>query len=144
MTDGSTQPRVTIPPRFNITAALVARRATAGDGSRVAVEIGDQRWTYDGIAQLTARAGNGLRSLGVAREQRVVIILPDSTEFIAAFLGTMLIGAVAVPCSTFLGPSDYTYFLRDARAPVIITTTELLERLDLLSLIHISEPTRPY
>ena len=102
-----------------------------GDGERIAVEIADRRWTYDDIAQLTARVGNGLRTLGVAREQRVVIILPDSIEFIAAFLGTMLIGAVAVPCSTFLGTSDYTYFLRDARAPVLITTSELLERLDL-------------
>jgi benzoate-CoA ligase family protein len=144
VTDGSPQPRawraearaasegrLTIPARFNITAALLERRLTAGDGERIAVEIADQRWTYRDIAQLTARVGNSLRTLGVAREQRVVIILPDSTEFIAAFLGTMLVGAVAVPCSTFLGPSDYAYFLRDARAPVLITTSELLERLDL-------------
>jgi benzoate-CoA ligase family protein len=122
---------LTIPARFNITAALIERRLAAGDGQRIAVTIGDQTWTYDDIAQLTARAANGLRTLGVVREQRIVLILPDSTEFIAAFLGTMLIGAVAVPCSTFLGTSDYTHFLRDARAPVIITTSELLERLDL-------------
>jgi benzoate-CoA ligase family protein len=128
---GGAPPRVQIPSRYNITAALLERRLTAGDGGRVAIETADRNWTYADIAELTARAGNGLRALGVAREQRVVIVLPDSPEFVAAFLGTMLIGAVAVPCSTFLGVSDYTYFLRDARASVLVTTTELLERLDL-------------
>jgi benzoate-CoA ligase family protein len=118
-----------IPARFNLAAALLARRL-ADDGQRRAVESGDRVWTFAELAELTARVGNALRTLGVSREERVVIVLPDCAEFIAAFLGTMFIGAVAVPCSTFLGPSDYAWFLRDARAHVLITTKELLQRLD--------------
>lgn len=118
-----------IPTRFNLAASLLARRL-ADDGHRRAVESADRAWTFAQLADLTARVGNGLRSLGISREQRVVIVLPDSVEFVAAFLGTIFIGAVAVPCSTFLGPSDYAWFLRDARSEVLITTRELLERLD--------------
>jgi benzoate-CoA ligase family protein len=121
--------RLRIPAQFNVAAALLARRLP-DDAQRPAVERGDRVLTYADIGELVARAGNSLRTLGVAREERVLIILPDTEEFIAAFLGTMLIGAVAVPCSTFLGPSDYAYFLRDTRAAVLVTTTELLGRMD--------------
>jgi benzoate-CoA ligase family protein len=118
-----------IPLHFNLTTALLARRLPH-DAERTAVECGNRVLTYAEVAELIARAGNSLRTLGVIREERVLVILPDTEEFIAAFLGTILIGAVAVPCSTFLAPSDYAYFLRDTRAAVLVTTTELLERMD--------------
>jgi len=106
-----------IPSRFNIAAALLERRRASGDAARPAVECEDRSWTYAEITDLVGRTANGLRALGVSREERVLIVLPDSPEFIAAFLGTMMIGAVAVPSSTFLGVADYTYFLRETRAP---------------------------
>jgi len=117
-----------IPAQFNIAAALLERRA--GDASHSAIEYGDAAWTYGEITALANRAGNGLQALGVAREQRVLIALPDSPEFVATFLGAIKIGAVAVPCNTFLGPPEYSYFLRESRAPVVVTTRELLARME--------------
>jgi benzoate-CoA ligase family protein len=119
-----------IPARYNVAAALLDRRLGAGDGPRAAIEIGAATRTYEQIAGLASRAGHALRALGVVREQRVVIVLPDSAEFVAAFLGAIAIGAVAVPCSTFLGAAEYGYFLRESRAPVLVTTAELLERMN--------------
>jgi benzoate-CoA ligase family protein len=124
-------PSLEIPSRYNFAAALLERRLSSGGGHQPAVQFEDRVWTYSEMADLVARVGNGLRDLGVSREQRVLIVLPDSPEFIAVFLGAMAIGAVAVPSSTFLGPSDYRYFFRETRAPLLVTTSELLERMEI-------------
>jgi len=119
-----------IPSRFNVAAALLQRRLADDGGRRVAIEHDGRSWTYAEIGDLVNRAGNALRSLGVAREQRVLIVLPDSPAFVAAYLGTMAIGAVAVPCNTFFGPPEYDYFLKESRAAVVVTTPELLARME--------------
>jgi benzoate-CoA ligase len=116
-----------IPSQFNIAAALLERRLA--DAARLAIEHGGRQWTYGDVAALVNRAGNTLAALGVRREQRVLISLPDSPEFVASFLGTIAIGAVAVPCNTFLGTPEYTYFLRESRAAVVITTADLSARM---------------
>jgi len=107
--------------RFNLAADLIGRRLAAGDGARVAVECDDAQWTYEEIGRLVDEAGRALIAAGVGPGDRVAIVLPDSVEFIAAFLGAIKIGGVAVPCSTFLGAEDYRYFLTEssARAAVV-------------------------
>src|SRR5262245_38863693 len=102
---------VEIPPLFNLTAALVDRRLIAGDGNRPAIDCDGRVWTYGQAAEAVDRLGAGLLSLGVTHGDRVLIVLPDSYEFVVTFLAVMRIGAVAVPCSTFLRPIEYEYFL---------------------------------
>lgn len=126
-------PSLCIPSRFNLAAALLDRRISAGDGERPAFETAEGVWSYARIADLVDRAGTGLRSLGVAPEQRVVLVVPDGPEFVIAFLAALKIGAVAVPCSTFLDTSDYELMLRESRAAVAVTTRELCPRLDAAS-----------
>jgi benzoate-CoA ligase len=121
---------LSIPSQFNIASALLERRLAGGGGQRIAIEYGDAPWRYAEIAALVNRAGRALLAAGVAREQRVLIALPDSPEFVAAFLGAIKIGAVAVPCNTFLGAAEYAYFLRESRAPVVVTTRDLYARME--------------
>ena len=119
-----------IPARYNLASALIDEPlARDRPAARPAIECNGQRLSYGELAELVSRAGHALRSVGVAREERVAIVLPDSPEFAAAFLGAIKIGAVAVPCSTFLGAADYRYFLTESRARVVVTTSELLARM---------------
>ena len=118
-----------IPLRYNLTAALLGRRLDAGDGGRVALVCPSRTWSYDEVAALTAQVALALTRLGVRREHRVLVALPDSAEFVATFLGTIALGAVAVPCNTFLGPADYAYFLAESRAAVLVTTSALRQSL---------------
>src|SRR5712671_5484106 len=88
---------------------------------RIAI-IGEPREvTYTELAALVNRAGNALRAQGVARGDRVLIVLPDSAEFIAAFFGAAKIGAVAVPVNPFARSSDYIHYLENSqpRAAII-------------------------
>jgi benzoate-CoA ligase family protein len=118
-----------LPRHFNLAVALLQRRLDAGDGARIAFECPHRTWTYEAVAAETARVAHALGRLGVRREDRVLIALPDSAEFVAAFLGAIAHGAVAVPCNTFLGPADYAYFLAESRAPVLVTTMALRDAL---------------
>jgi benzoate-CoA ligase len=123
-------PAPRIPARFNIAAALLDRNLGEPQVGRDAILYEGRRWTYGDVARLTNQAGNALRSLGVEPEQRVLLVLPDSPELVAAYLGSMKAGAVAVPCNTWLAPADYRYFLTHSRAVVLITAPPLLERLE--------------
>ena len=116
--------------RYNLVSALIDEPLKRDrPASAVAIECGPRSITYGELADLINRAGRALLALGVAREERVAIVLPDSPEFVAAFLGAIKIGAVAVPCSTFLGSPEYRYFLSESRARVLVTTTELFARM---------------
>src|SRR5712692_7900315 len=77
--------------------------------------------SYRELAALTNRAGNALRTQGVSRGDRVLIVLPDSAEFVAAFFGAAKIGAVAVPVNPFARSSDYIHYLENSepRAAII-------------------------
>ena len=75
------------------------------------------------------RTGNALRALGIEPEQRVALVLPDSPEFVAAFLGTIKIGAIPVTLSTLLTEGDYAYLLADCRARAVVVADGLLSRI---------------
>ena len=122
-------PHVSIPASYNLADHLLRRRREVGDGAKVAFCCPDRDWTYGEVVALAAGVAGALEALGVRREERVLIALPDSAEFAATFLGTLLLGAVAVPCNTFLGVADYRYFLAESRAPVLVTTAALADAL---------------
>ena len=114
-----------VPESFNIAVHLLDRNVAAGRGEHVAIRCEGRQVTYRQLQEMTHRAGNALRGLGVRWEERVLLVLPDSPEFAAAYLGTMEIGAVAVPCNTMLGAADYAYFLDESRARVLVTAAGL-------------------
>jgi benzoate-CoA ligase len=117
-----------VPERFNMAAALLDRRLAAGDGARPAIVTPDRTLSYAEVAAGVARAAGAFRRLGVQLEQRVAICLPDSPEFVFAFLGAMRAGMVPVPLSTLGTPEDHDYALRDSRAAALVVHARLLER----------------
>jgi benzoate-CoA ligase family protein len=115
-----------IPDRYNLVDHFVHRHVSEGRGGKAAIVCGDLRLTYSEIAEQVDRAGNGLLNLGLCREERALLVLPDVPEFAAAYFGTMKIGAVAVPTSTALRASDYAYFLEESRARIVFVHSTLL------------------
>jgi benzoate-CoA ligase len=109
-----------VPERYNAAAHLVDRHVAEGRGDRVAILSQDRRLTYRDVQAQVNRVGNALRASGVAMEQRVMLLLPDVPEFIAAFFGAVKIGAVPVPANTLFKAPDYQYMLNDSRAKVLI------------------------
>ena len=122
-------PIVNVPEGFNVADYLVDRHVREGRGGRTAVLCGDEAITYAQVAERSNRVANGLRSLGVRREDRVMLLLYDSPAFVYSFFGAQKIGAVPIPTNTLLKSQDYQYMLNDSRARVAIVSAALLPQL---------------
>src|SRR5574341_1422945 len=61
-----------------------------------------------------------LAGRGVEPEQRVIIALPDGPEFVAAFFGTLKLGAVVVMVNPQLAVDAIEYFYSYTRAAVAL------------------------
>lgn len=106
---------------FNLASYFVDRHIAEGRGSRTAVVYEGRRYSYAEIAALINQAGKALRRAGVERGDRVLIVLPDSPEFVAAYFGAIKIGAVAVPTSTELRPADYRYLAQESQMKMVVS-----------------------
>src|SRR2546423_9582051 len=122
-------PVVTVPDSFNIADYLVDRHAREGRGGRTAILCGDESVTYEELADRSTRLANGLRALGVRREERVLLLLLDTPAFAYSFFGPQKIGAVPIPTNTLLKSQDYRYMLNDSRATIAVVSGALLPQL---------------
>lgn len=108
---------------------IVERQVERGRGDMRAVVADDATLTYDELRRQINRAGGALREMGVRREQRVLMVLDDTTVFPIVFLGAMRIGAVPVPVSALDKDENFRHYVSDSYAQVVVTDAELSERL---------------
>lgn len=119
---------ITIPEKLNLTAYYLEENITQGRGDKIAVYYQDESYTFRELSDLTNRLGNVLKEFGVGFEDRVLLILQDSPEWLAGWYATMKIGGVATHAYTYLLPSDYDYFANYVRPKVIIVDPTTLGR----------------
>jgi len=74
---------------FNLTDQFVDRHIREGRAQKAAIRCGESVCTYGNLAADVNRAGNGLLSLGLQREQRVLLLLPDCPEFAVAYFAVI-------------------------------------------------------
>jgi benzoate-CoA ligase family protein len=106
------------------------RHVELGHGGRVAYQDDERSCTYGELLERVNRAGNALRALGVRAEDRVLLVMLDTIDFPAAFLGAMKIGAIPVPLNTLFAPKDYEGIVVDSRARAIVASDALVPKLD--------------
>src|SRR5499427_4718020 len=116
---------------FNIGVDACDRHAD--DPSRLAMIYEDDtgQVSIHTFAEFRARSNQlayVLSRLGIARGDRVGIILSQRPETAVAHLAAYKLGAIALPLSTLFGPEALDYRLRDAGARVVVTDTESLDR----------------
>lgn len=79
--------------------------------------------TYKELNLRANRMANGLKGLGVEKGDRVAIMLPNIPEFVYALLGTLKLGAVAVPFNTLYKGGEILHILKDSGAKVLFALT---------------------
>ena len=120
---------ITLPEIFNAASYFVDRNVLEGRGPKIAIECGDERISYQQLLERTNRVGNALRRLGVRPEERVLLLLLDTPEFLYSFFGAMKMGAVSVPINTLSKPREYEYIFNDSRARVALVSESLQSQL---------------
>ena len=108
--------------------------------NKIALIFEDKSFTYKQLDELAGQVANGLKGLGVKKDDRVALFLPNIPEFVISYLGILKIGAVAVSVNVMLKTAEVSYILNDCAAKVIITTesqSEQISEADLPELEHI-------
>jgi len=115
-----------LPQELNLASWFVDRNVKEGRGDRIALIRHAVATTYAQLASLVNRSGNLLLEVGVRAQDRVLLVLGDSVEFVALWYGAQKIGAVTAEAYTFLQPKDYAYYLEYTDAAVVVAdeTTE--------------------
>jgi fatty acid CoA ligase FadD22 len=114
----------------NLAEALADLSRRQGWDDRVAYRAPDRSVTHGQVHVGAAYAASILAGLGVARGDRVVIAVDDRIEFVWAFLGTLRLGAIAVPVDPALSPHDHAYVLLDTEPAAVVCAAELAERFE--------------
>lgn len=86
-------------------------------------------WTYAELWSASRRVARFLRASGVAKGDRVLLWGDNRPEWVAAFFGTLLLGAVAVPIDA-QSTEDFLSLIQDATQPrYMFLGTEQQQRL---------------
>lgn len=75
--------------------------------------------TYGQLDDAVARTAAYLRSIGVAKGDRVALQLPKCLPFIYLHLAVMRLGAISLPLNSGYPPQELAYYLRDSEAALL-------------------------
>jgi acyl-CoA synthetase (AMP-forming)/AMP-acid ligase II len=99
-------------------------------GARTALIEGERRLTWRQFERETARAANGLNSLGLRSGDRVAVLMDNSLEMVILLFGVLRHEAVAVPLNVSVSDSAVARMIEDADARAIFASHRHCRRID--------------
>ncbi len=94
------------PDSLNIDDHLLRQRLAEGHGDRVALSLDDRDVTYTEVDRAASGFASLLRDDGVEAGDRVLLVMPDGLQYVAALFGVLRIGAVGLLLNPGLTPGD--------------------------------------
>lgn len=127
--------------KVNIVHEAIDRHADSGKADQTALIYQDvdrhEAYTFQEMKSKSNQFGNVLRHLKITKGDRVFIFMPRSPEFYFCFLGAIKVGAIVGPLfEAFMGEALKDR-LKDSEASLLVTTSELLERVPINELPHL-------
>jgi benzoate-CoA ligase family protein len=107
---------VSWPERLNLANHLLDARLAEGAGGRVAIRTDEGDLTYADLARLSSRYAHVLAADDIRPEERVIIALPDTPDYVAALFGILRRGSVVVMVNPDAPADLLQYFFEYTRA----------------------------
>lgn len=107
------------PARYNA-SRLLFHNLAAGRGGKTALVCEAQRLSYAELAALASRVGHALTRSGLARGSRVLLLMLDTPQYVAAIFGAMRAGFVPVLINTLSPAELVAFYLGNSGAEVAI------------------------
>ncbi len=82
----------------------------------------ESSWTFAELDRRTNQVANWFKSIGVKRGDRILLMLGNQVELWEVVLAAMKTGAVIIPSTTLLSPSDLADRIERGEATYVITT----------------------
>lgn len=99
--------------------------------------------SYADVELTSRRVAVGLHRLGVRQGHVIMILLPNSTEFVFSFLGASLLGAVSTTANPFYTPAEIHKQATAAGARLVVTESCYVSKvkdLEGVTIVVIDEP----
>ncbi len=80
-----------------------------------------KRLTYQQIKELSDHLAASVRNLGIRKGDRVVMLLPNSPQFLIAYYGLLKAGAVIVPLNPLSAERELVFHFCDSEAETVFT-----------------------
>jgi long-chain acyl-CoA synthetase len=112
------------PPTLRAIAELAKSH-----GEKVCLVYEDERVTFDAFHRAVAAFARELQAQGVAKGDRVAVIMRNLPEWVVAFYGAASIGAIVTPLNAWWTGPELEYGLTDSGSKVAVVDAERFQRL---------------
>jgi acyl-CoA synthetase (AMP-forming)/AMP-acid ligase II len=113
-------------PDFEPSTPVFLRSLVERYASRDLIVYEGRRLTYAGAAEQSTRLARGMLASGISKGSRIGLLMPNSPDFVVAWLAAARIGAIIVPINTFYRPRELAFVLHHADIQVLLTADKLL------------------
>ncbi|MFZ6647904.1 long-chain-fatty-acid--CoA ligase [Undibacterium sp. TJN25] len=100
-------------------AANLSRNATLMP-SKIALRFGETSISYAQLDAAASQVANGLKAMGIAKGDKVVLSCPNLPYFPIIYYGILKLGAVVVPINVLLKAREVAYHLLDCDAKAFL------------------------
>ncbi|MBW2557257.1 MAG: AMP-binding protein [Deltaproteobacteria bacterium] len=97
---------------------------------RISIIYKDKTVSYAQLDRAVSAFGNRLKALGVAKGDKVAMMLPNIPEFIISYFAILRLGAVAVTINVMSTPHELLYLLDNCDARAFITIPSSAKRFE--------------
>lgn len=124
-----------IPEKLNVAELVCSRHA---DGSNKLALIAEseagpaQQYSFDDIDRLSNQLANAFKQLGIARGDRIAVVLPQRLETALVHLAAQKLGAISLPLSVLFGDDALRFRLADSESRLVVTNAQRASLLDTL------------
>jgi carnitine-CoA ligase len=108
---------------------ILEDKATMNAG-RVAVLTAHEQITYDQLNERVNRVGNALQAIGVTKNDKVCVMLPNVPEFLYTWWGNAKLGGITVPLNAALKGEGLAYIINHCDAETMILSHRYVAALD--------------
>ncbi len=95
-------------------------RACEKYADKTAIIYLGEKFSYLKIKELIDRFATALHGLGVKKDDKMMLYIPNCPQFLIAYLGAQLIGAIPVPVSPIYTPHEMRYLINDSEAETVL------------------------
>ena len=122
-----------VPARYNIGVEVCDRWAHNEPGRTAIFDVRGNghvdEVSYGALREASNRLANVLTARGIARGDRVAILLPQGAAVAISHIAIYKLGAIALPLAMLFGIEAIAYRLKDSGARALITNTQGLAKL---------------
>src|SRR5215475_7939237 len=122
-----------VPARYNIGVGVCDRWAQSEPGRTAIFNMradgGVEEVSYGALRETSNRLANALAARGIARGDRVAILLPQGPIVAVSHVAIYKLGAIALPLAMLFGVEAISYRLKDSGARALITNGQGLAKL---------------